>query len=217
MAIKYIIPARRNSKGFPFKNRKLFKYTLNNIPHNCHHNVIVTTDDEEIIKICKTYGLKHIYRPEHLACDEANTRDVLIHAIESVGMGKDDIVCMLYLTYPQRTWEFVTEFLDCFIHQKAKSMLCGMDPLTHPYLCMYEFEGGSMQVVHHDLYRRQDYPPVFEISHFCFASYVSELYHLNKNLYNERTLFYNIERPIDIDYEKEFKEYEDSISNPNGR
>ena len=47
----FVIPARRNSKGFPFKNRKLLDYTINEIPIELHGKTIVSTDDEEIIEI----------------------------------------------------------------------------------------------------------------------------------------------------------------------
>ena len=30
--VVFLIPARRNSKGFKFKNRKLIDFTLNSIP-----------------------------------------------------------------------------------------------------------------------------------------------------------------------------------------
>ena len=39
--IFFVIPARRDSKGFPFKNRKLLDYTLNEFPNDMREKVII--------------------------------------------------------------------------------------------------------------------------------------------------------------------------------
>ena len=55
--IKYVIPARRNSKGLPFKNRKLISRTLDILPKNILKDTILTTDDEILLEIGKEYGV----------------------------------------------------------------------------------------------------------------------------------------------------------------
>ena len=55
------------------------------------------------------------------------------------------------------------------------------------------------QLIKHDLYRRQDYPNCFEISHFICIFEVSELNNLNKNMYNHDTVFYKIGEVVDVD------------------
>jgi hypothetical protein len=69
-----------------------------------------------------------------------------------------------------------------------------------------ENDRGS-QIVDHDLYRYQDYPEVFEISHYIAIQEVGELPNLNRNLYNEDTVFYPIENVIDVDYEEDFEKF----------
>ena len=78
-------------------------------------------------------------------------------------------------------------------------------------MCMFEAADGlrGEQVVRHNLYRRQDYPKCFEISHYMCAIKASEVNNLNKNLYNEDTFFYQIEDKIDIDYKKDLEAYND--------
>ncbi len=44
--VVFLIPARRNSKGFKFKNRKLIDFTLNSIPKEYLSMVYISTDDE---------------------------------------------------------------------------------------------------------------------------------------------------------------------------
>ena len=47
--MKFIIPARKDSKGLPGKNRILLQHTIEQIPKELEGDVIVTTDDEHII------------------------------------------------------------------------------------------------------------------------------------------------------------------------
>ena len=209
MNIYYVIPARKGSKGLPNKNRILLQYTIQKIPEDYYSNVIITTDDEEIKNQCGSFRV--IDRPGELANDTANIRDVLIHA--SQGMREKDLIVMLYLPYPEREWNEVLDAIDFFVTYKCKSMLCRKEVMTHPYLCVYE---SGKQVVKHDLYRRQDYPKCYEISHYIAIAIVEELHNLNKNLYNIDTFYYDIQDVIDVDTEEDLKRYEDSISNLDG-
>lgn len=198
--IYYVIPARKGSKGFPLKNRKMFDYTYDIIPRRLLNNTIVTSDDKEILK--KAVGCKKIERDTWLADDVASTKFVICDVVIKQEMADDDIIIMLYLTYPQRTWDDVNKAYDYFQLSSADSLLCKKEPKTHPYLCVYR---DGTQVVPHDLYRRQDYPAIWEISHFISIFKVSELKFLNNNLYNAKTVYYPIDDVIDVDYEKDFK------------
>jgi CMP-N-acetylneuraminic acid synthetase len=59
----------------------------------------------------------------------------------------------------------------------------------------------------HNLYRRQDYPKVFEISHFIAIFNVDELENLNDNLYNNNTIFYPIKDIIDVDTKNDLDKF----------
>ena len=207
--IKYIIPARRNSKGFPFKNRKLINYTLDNLPKNVYDDVILTTDDEKLLEIGLEYGIKCINRNPSLALDKTSTKEVMDDLKFQGIITNTDIVVMLYLTYPQRNWLDITNALQFFDNKNAKSLLCKKEiTTTHPYLYLLEvgdFKGK--QLIPHNLYRRQDYPKVFEISHFISIFKVSELENLNNNLYNNDTIFYPIDDIIDIDTDKDLEKF----------
>lgn len=204
--IKYVIPARRNSKGLPFKNRKLISYTLNMLPDDVLKDTILTTDDEELIKVAKERGINFIERDPNLALDETSTKDVILDLKNRDIIDDDDIVVMLYLTYPERNWIDVENALDFYIKNNGCSLLCKKEiKSTHPYLYMLEI--GKLfgkQLVDHNLYRRQDYPKVFEISHFVSIFNVDELGKLNDNLYNNNTIFYPIKDIIDVDTKDDF-------------
>ena len=55
------------------------------------------------------------------------------------------------------------------------------------------YENGK-QLVDHDLYRRQDYPKVFELSHLVTIFDVSELPNLNENIYNDKTIYFPLKK-----------------------
>ncbi len=203
--IKYVIPARKNSKGLPFKNRKLINYTLNSLPKKINTHVLLTTDDEKLIEVGSQYGIQCISRDPGLALDETSTKSVIVDLKNQGYITDNDIVIMLYLTYPQRTWSNICSAFDFFIDKNAESLLCQKElSSTHPYLYLLnngEFMGK--QLVKHDLYRRQDYPKVFEISHFISIFYGREIVNLNNNLYNDNTVFYPIDNIIDVDTQKD--------------
>ena len=120
---------------------------------------------------------------------------------------------MLYLTYPERTYQDVIEAVDFYESNKAKSMLCSKEIKTSPFLMMYKEGYRGKQIVKHNLYRRQDYPECFEISHFISIFSLQELKKLNKNLYNEDTLFFPIKEKIDIDTPIDLGKYEKQNKN----
>ena len=64
--IHYIIPARKGSKGLPFKNRKLLHHTLNTLPSDVLSQVIVSTDDEFIINECVSRDVRYLKRSAEL-------------------------------------------------------------------------------------------------------------------------------------------------------
>ena len=73
----FVIPARRNSKGLPFKNRKLFEFTAATIPKNERTNTIVSTDDEEVSRMAADRGFSVHPRTPEVSLATASTTDLL--------------------------------------------------------------------------------------------------------------------------------------------
>ena len=206
--IWYVVPARKGSKGFPLKNRKLFDSTINSIPTFMRERIIVSSDDEEIIKRSEFLGTKTLKREKELATDEASIKDVMQDVVHKFNMKQDDTIVMLYLTYPERTWRNIEDCLEYFKTKKIASLLCSKKVASHPYLCMLSEDGNKgTQIVGHDLYRRQDYPECFEISHFVCIFKVFSLNKLNNNMYYKDTVFYPIHNVIDIDTPFDFMKW----------
>ena len=121
--MKIIIPARMGSKGLPFKNRKLLRYTLDIIPND--YEVALVSDDKETQRLAASYSNVIIMdRPSELSKDETSTRDVLKWTIDKLGWS-DETILMLYLTYPERKWEDVKRAINMFYsNPTVESLLC---------------------------------------------------------------------------------------------
>ena len=204
----FVIPARRDSKGLPFKNRKLLDYTINNIPIELHEKTIVTTNDEEIIEKLSNTNINLLRRNERLCLDDISIKDVMLDVVKKFQMKSNDTIVMLYLTSPDRKFSDIKKILGYYYERKIKTLTCCVEPKTHPYLVLFKKENQKgEQVVKHDLYRRQDYPECFEIRHFVCIFQVDEIQKLNSNMYNESTIFYKIDSDIDVDHENDLKEF----------
>ena len=204
----FIIPARRDSKGLPFKNRKLLDYTINNIPIELHEKTIVTTNDEKIIEKLSNTNINLLRRNERLCLDDISIKDVMLDVVKKFQMKSNDIIVMLYLTFPDRKFSDIKKILDYYFDREIKTLTCCVEPKTHPYLVLYKKEDQKgEQVVKHDLYRRQDYPECLEMRHFVCIFQVDEIQRLNNNMYNESTIFYKIDNDIDVDHENDLKEF----------
>lgn len=105
-----IIPARGGSKRIPRKNIKEFcgkpiiSYSIEAaISSGCFDRVIVSTDDEDIAKVARTFGAEIPFtRPEQLSDDFATTLDVIQHSIAwcENQEWKIDVICCIYATAP---------------------------------------------------------------------------------------------------------------------
>ena len=207
-SIYFVIPARKGSKGFPLKNRKLLGYTIKEIPRKIHQKTIISTDDKEIIKKVSNTQIKIIKRDPKLCGDKVSVRDVMKDVVKKCGLKNSDVIVMLYLTYLGRKFQEIKKILDYFLDNKIKTLSCCVEAKSHPYLCLYTRPNGKgKQVVKHDLYRRQDHPEVIEMRHYVCIFEVKQLKKLNKNMYNENTFFYKINNDIDIDYEIDFEKF----------
>lgn len=105
-----IIPARGGSKRIKKKNIRSFcgqpiiAYSIQQaIKSGVFDRIIVSTDDDDIAAVAKTYGAEVPFiRPKNLSGDIVGTMDVVNHAInwlEGSG-GTVDYVCCIYPTAP---------------------------------------------------------------------------------------------------------------------
>ena len=205
----FVIPARRNSKGLPFKNRKHISATPDTIPEEENGNPVVSTDDEEISKLALDRGFGVHNRSANVSGDTASTTELMEEVARHNRWKEDDDIVMLYLTYPQRTYEDIENIYNFYKSRKGNTLLCKQEATTHPYMCYYDLpDNKGMRVINHDLYRRQDYPSCFFVSYFVAIFKVGYLKLLNKNLNHPQTLFYPLSHnSIDIDTEEDLEKF----------
>lgn len=208
--MRLIIPARKGSKGLPLKNRKLMEWTIQSIPKAYRRDTIVTTDDSWYIDLLKPLNIRYCERPEEFSNDTASMKSTIKHVIEKYEIDPNEMLVILYLTYPERTWKDVENAMEFFTSHPSNpsSMLCKKEVKTNPFLCLKEEAGDrGSQLFYHNLYRRQDYPKCFEISHYVSIVLPSEIDKLNDNLYNADTVYFQIPEVIDVDTEKDLKKF----------
>ena len=205
--VYFLIPARKGSKGLPFKNRILFNDTISTIPIQYYERVFVSTDDEVIKERSLELGLNVIDRPEKFSNDKASVKDVMLHFIDVGRVPPESDVILLYLTYPERTWEDIMKIYGVFREHNGLSLICADEVEQHPYLCFYERENlkGEM-IIKHNLYRRQDYPKCFKQSMFVGCYKVNEIVNVNDLLINEKTIYFKLtNKKVDVDTNKDLK------------
>ena len=105
-----IIPARGGSKRIPRKNIKVFcskpmiAWSIEAaLENDCFDQVIVSTDDQEITDVARSYGAEVLFkRPTNLADDHTGVIPVIAHAVELLqNQGVNlDWVCCLFATSP---------------------------------------------------------------------------------------------------------------------
>lgn len=134
MKVLFVVAARGGSKGVPRKNIRV----VGNLPlvaykiiaaRKCKYDkrIIVSTDDQEIANICKTYGAEIPFmRPKELATDTANSMDVVEHAMQWIEKNDNstyDYVCLLEPSSPFASYEDINFALELIDGKKADTLL----------------------------------------------------------------------------------------------
>jgi len=161
-----LIPARGGSKRIPRKNirpfhgRPMIGWPIAAaVDSGLFDRVVVSTDDAEIAEIAQQMGAEVPFmRPAELADDFTPTRDVIVHAIETLG-GVDQLCCIY------ATAAFVTS-----AHLKTAHELLTQDfvfaaaSYAHPVQrAMIQKADGGVEMLYpeHTGTRSQDLPEAF--------------------------------------------------------
>jgi CMP-N,N'-diacetyllegionaminic acid synthase len=176
MRILGIIPARGGSKGVPGKNIKLLngkpllKYTSEiALESQFLTAVILSSDDNQIITVAKSLGIQVPFiRPEELAQDTTPTIDVIIHALQWYENQTVffDAVCLLQVTSPFRTVEFLNKAIEKFIASGCDSLV-SVQKVPHEYNPHWTFEvntEGNLKIATGEekiISRRQELPDAY--------------------------------------------------------
>lgn len=112
MNILGIIPARSGSKGIPRKNLKpvagkpLIAWSIEAaLAASSITRLVISTDDEEIAAVSKSYGAEIVRRPPELANDTASSESALLHVLEALAQREQyepELIVFLQATSPYR-------------------------------------------------------------------------------------------------------------------
>ena len=171
MKILYLIPARGGSKGIPQKNIKplcgkpLIHFAIDIARElACDSDICVSTDDDEIISVVESIGLKVPFkRPDYLASDTATSSDVIVHAInfyKEKGV-EYDVVVLLQPTSPFRRVDDVKGCLE--LYDDSLDMVTSVkESYVSAVLCHEDEKGYLVDTLSNGATRRQDVTKYYE-------------------------------------------------------
>jgi N-acylneuraminate cytidylyltransferase len=224
MKILGLIPARGGSKGIPNKNRKilegkpLLQYTVEAaLGSKLLSKVVFSSENIKLINLAKSLKVEVPFvRPLNLSQDDSGTFEVVKHAIITLAENGEqfDAVCILQVTNPFRTSEFIDEAIIKFINFGSDTLLSVLK-VPHeynPHWVFKPFNNQSLELVTGEkeiIKRRQDLPTAYYRDGSIYITKTDVI--LNKNsLYGETIGFIesNLERHVNIDT---FNDWEKAI------
>lgn len=149
MKTLFLITARGGSKGIPRKNildfcgKPLICWSIDAARRvTSDENICVSTDDQEIIDVVESYGLKVPFvRPAEYATDTASHNDVIVHAVKWYQEhGIDyDTTFLLQPTSPFRRKEDLERAME--LYNPSIDEVLGVTKLANPFTLMHHVEG----------------------------------------------------------------------------
>ena len=165
-----VIPARGGSKRIPRKNIKMFDglpmigYAIKAaIASNLFDQVIVSTDDDEITQVAKSYGaLVPFKRPAELSDDQTVTVPVIGHAVKwSIQQGHQiEAACCIYPCVPFLAAQDLIVAYQIFKDKNAQYVYPVVAFHSSPWRAMTIPKDGPMEFIfpEFELTRTQDLP-----------------------------------------------------------
>lgn len=209
-----LIPARGGSKGIPRKNIKmihskpLIYWSIKAALKSKYiDRVIVSTDDEEIAEIAKSYSAEVPFmRPKELASDESPGIDPVIHALEMLPFVED--LLLLQPTSPLRQTFHIDEIFQLRENFKSDSAVSISPAKKHLDLF---FKMNSKNIItpisnNFKALPRQKYPPLYTINGSLYLSSRNSILK-NKSLFSPFTVGYIMSEryAVDIDTELDWE------------
>jgi len=213
-----IIPARGGSKRIKRKNIKLLAgkpliaYTIEAALKSRYlSKIVVTTEDERIIKIVKKYNVEIIKRPQRLATDTTSMSVVITHVIdylEDYQNYSPDILVLLQPTSPLRTSVDIDKAIELFLRGRCDSVISVSELQSPSYWCFKKGKDYLKPLFGWKYFkkRKQDLPKSYLPNGAIFITEL-KLFRKNKSFYSEKILPYimSLERSVDIDTPIDFK------------
>ncbi len=207
-----VITARGGSKGIAGKNIKrllgkpLIAYTIEAAQESgVLDQIVLTTDDEAIAKVARTYGCEVPFmRPAELALDATPHLPVMQHAVTWLKEHENyapDYVMILQPTSPLRQPWHIKEAFELLLKKEADSVVSFSEIPGHDnpmWAVKVDDEGiAKLFVSGEPLYkripRRQDLPKSYTNNGAIYIFKTSLLFIDTPNFYGEKTAAYVME------------------------
>lgn len=200
-----VIPARGGSKGIPRKNVRLMNgkpliyYAIHNAK-NCPSidDVVVSSDDEEILKIASSYGVETMTRDSELAKDAVTLDPVIYDAVCTMEKKKGiqyDVVITLQVTSPLLSSDTLDKALESFL---ASSDDTYISVVNKPHLSWTKKDGCYVPNYEKRLNRQQLPPNYLETGAFLITR--RECMEVNSRIGKKVSVYEMPEREaVDID------------------
>jgi CMP-N-acetylneuraminic acid synthetase len=208
-----IIPARKGSKRCPGKNTALIndlslsQHTMfTAIKSGVFDRVIVSTNDEQIIMESKQIGGVELHlRDEKLSNSTSTMIEVVRNVIKTMGIQKDDVICMLAVTNPLRTIEDIKGGVELYDSLSPKNTVISVFEMEYPIELTWKLdENRNVLVNTHEVLstRKQDFTPSFRWNDAFVIDSAKDFLDENRNNfgYNPTPYFMPAERSFYIDY-----------------
>lgn len=213
-----IIPARGGSQRLPGKNTKLLagkpliSWTIEAaVKSQSLSMIVVSSDDDEVLRIASEYPVKLLKRPDYLATASATTFDTMINCLDALkeeGYEFEEVM-LLQPTSPLRISEDIENAIRLKSESGGSSVISVCECEHSPLWTNVLNEQGDMDNFVDRLLlnqRSQDLPTHYRLNG---AIYIADVIKFRENLgffmKNSRAYIMPQDRSVDIDTEIDFK------------
>ena len=183
-----VIPARKNSKSLPFKNRFLFKYTAEFLKSSkLFDKVYVNSDDLRLKNFAKQYGFIFFKRQRNLANDATCIKKVFTDMKIKLRFSSNTFIWLFYIPIVYKNLNDFKKSIKLVEEKKLRS-ICGFKEVdTHPFNTWYLKKNKPFQFVKNNICRRQDLPKAYSHHHYICGFNIKYLHQLNNELIFKNT------------------------------
>ena len=202
-----IVPARGGSKGLPRKNiidmagKPLIAYSiLAALNAQYIDRVIVSTEDEEIAEVAKTWGAEVPFlRPRELAQDTSGIGEALSYTVSQIGgYRKGRAYVYLYPTSPFRPPNFIDEMLH-ILYKGYSSVTAVKEVLFDPHFLFVQ-DGENKELI--KLFREDGRIPRWKKYYRPYSLFHGQLYQMCEKYYyhvlTDKCMLIDIDTPRDL-------------------
>jgi len=221
-----IIPARGGSKGLLRKNIKLLDgypliawSILRAKKSKYIDRVVLSSEDDEIIKIAKQYGCDVPFkRPMKFATDKSSSEDLVKHTLEELNfIGSEKYFVLLQPTSPLRSIETIDKTIKFTIDNNYPYVMGVSELEKSPYHMYWEGQNNSLNpVIENEIgfSKRQDLPKAVFSNGVIYM--MKSSYFMKEKSFRTQNMHYikiSYLESLDIDTQKDFVEVESLIRN----